>query len=67
MGEFEQNYKIIVDYETGWCAGLYHVRGHVTETRQDYNRVDCHLIVSAYRYIAITQLPIIPVFVEYLG
>jgi len=25
------------------------------------------LIVSAYRYIAITNLPIIPVFVEYLG
>ena len=24
-------------------------------------------IVSAYRYIAITNLPIIPVFVEYLG
>jgi len=26
-----------------------------------------HIIVSAYRYIAITQLPIVPVFVEYLG
>jgi len=25
------------------------------------------IIVSAYRYIAITNLPIIPVFVEYLG
>jgi len=27
----------------------------------------CFLIVSAYRYIAITNLPITPVFVEYLG
>jgi len=25
------------------------------------------VIVSAYRYIAIANLPIIPVFVEYLG
>ena len=25
------------------------------------------VIVSAYRYIAITNMPIIPVFVEYLG
>jgi len=25
------------------------------------------IFVSAYRYIAITNLPIIPVFVEYLG
>ena len=25
------------------------------------------VFVSAYRYIAITNLPIIPVFVEYLG
>ena len=25
------------------------------------------VVVSAYRYIAITQLPIIPAFVEYLG
>jgi len=25
------------------------------------------IIISAYRYIAITNLPIIPVFVEYLG
>jgi len=25
------------------------------------------LVVSAYQYIAVTNLPIIPVFVEYLG
>ena len=31
------------------------------------NSVTLHIIVSAYRYIAITQLPIIPVLVEYLG
>ena len=29
--------------------------------------LDRPVIVSAYRYIAITNLPIIPVFVEYLG
>ena len=28
--------------------------------------IECIVIVSAYRYIAITNLPIIPVFVEYL-
>ena len=28
---------------------------------------DNTVIVSAYRYTAITNLPIIPVFVEYLG
>ena len=42
-------------------------RDQSSMTAHDAVAVRIVLVVSAYRYIAITNLPIIPVFVEYLG
>jgi len=50
------------------CEIFSHLNRAINEwsTRSD-RLFRYEFIVSAYRYIAITNLPIIPVFVEYLG